>query len=349
MTARVLVLGTGQLSMMLAEAGVRLGVIVDRLSPETGELFPGTSDLVMHLDTDALLSRYTAITVERDTMPDNELVATLLASPKAAISRTMAVLPDRLTQKQLLDELGIATSPWLPGTELAQARAQWGNVVIKARRGGYDGRGTHFLSADDAQPDADEDTIVEATIGFRRELSLLAARSSNGEMAFYPLVENIHRDGILNVTRAPAQQLHPQHQAQAEAMARALLEKLDYHGIMAIELFDCGDQLLVNEISPRVHNSGHWSQEGASISQFEMHLRALTGLPLTPPEVKGFAAMLNLLGVAYDTEWLHRPGYVHWYAKDVRPGRKMGHVNFITQDADTLEEQMLAWRDVARS
>src|SRR5690606_4187765 len=206
---------------------------------------------------------------------------------------------------------------------------------IKARRGGYDGRGTHFLRTGDAQPDADENTIVEATINFRRELSLLAARSSHGDMAFYPLVENVHRDGILNVTRAPAQQLAPQHQASAEYMARALREKLDYDVIMAIELFDCSDELLVNELSPRVHNSGHWSQEGATISQFEMHLRALTGLPLTPPEVKGFAAMLKLLGVAYDTEWLHRPGYVHWYAKDVRPGRKMGHVNFIAQDADT--------------
>jgi 5-(carboxyamino)imidazole ribonucleotide synthase len=213
-------------------------------------------------------------------------------------------------------------------------------ALLKTRRLGYDGKGQKLLrspadleaawAALGGQP-----LILEAFVPFERELSILAVRSLGGQVAFYPLVENHHAGGILRKSRAPAMPARLQH--EAERIATRVLEKLDYVGVLAIELFEVEGTLWANEMAPRVHNSGHWTIEGAETSQFENHLRAVLGLPLGSTAPRGQAAMLNLIGLRPDfARVLEIPGaHLHWYGKEVRPGRKVGHV---TLRADTPQE-----------
>lgn len=331
---RVLVVGAGQLSLMLAEAGSRLGIEVDRIDPFSGDLRRGTSADVLPCDLDALLADADILTAEIEHLPDNDLVRRLFAVPRFPARRALEVIADRLPQKTLLDELGIATAPWqtcATGAELDQAIARFGGeMVLKRRRGGYDGRGTLLCDAASPRPGADwlGETIVEQRIPFRRELSIVGARNARGECVFYPLVENHHQQGILRLTLAPADDVAPAMQREAEAALGRLMAALDYVGVMAMECFDTGDGLLVNEVAPRVHNSGHWTQAGADICQFALHLRALTGLPMPTPVVFGPRAMVNLIGVEYEQALAHAAGHrLHWYGKTPRPGRKVGHIN----------------------
>ena len=221
-------------------------------------------------------------------------------------------------------------------------------AVLKTRRFGYDGRGQAVIESATAADAAWEDLagsplVLERFVEFSRELSIMGVRGRKGEIAFYPLVENEHRGGILYRTRAPAPVVTAL-QAQAEGYLRALLEKMRYVGVLALELFQCGDELLANEMAPRVHNSGHWTQDGAHTSQFENHLRAVCGLSLGSCEPYGHAGMLNLIGRVPPTEGvLAIPGArLHLYGKEPRPGRKLGHVNAVGQDpasvAATLEQ-----------
>jgi len=177
--------------------------------------------------------------------------------------------------------------------------------------------------------------ILEGFAEFRREVSIIAVRGRDGEERFYPLAENIHRDGILHISRSRP---HDVLQAQAQEYAKRLLEKLDYVGVMALELFDSGDRLLANEMAPRVHNSGHWSIEGCVCSQFENHIRAVAGLPLGSTEATGHAAMVNFIGAMPQREKvLACPGvYLHDYGKSPRPGRKVGHATVVSQEEVTL-------------
>jgi len=343
---RVLVLGGGQLGLMLAEAGASLGIVVDRLDPDTGKVLPGTSDLPVTLGDREILSRYQIITTEREHLPRHGLVGQLLTSSRCAARQAMAILPDRLAQKRLLQRLQIPSAPWCPLAEMDNGLRQWEDIVVKSRFGGYDGRGTWHVRAGSELPDLPNDAIVEMHIPFLRELSLIAARGAGGEMEFYPLVENHHQHGILRLTHAPAQQVFHTHQRLANMFATKLMDALDYRGVMVLELFDCGEELLVNEVAPRIHNSGHWTQEGANPSQFEMHLRALTGLPLTTPQIPGSSAMVNLIGVELRADWLQRPGRLHWYNKAVRPGRKQGHVNLTGVDVDSIRHQLQHWEDM---
>lgn len=158
-------------------------------------------------------------------------------------------------------------------------------------------------------------------------------------MVFYPLVRNWHVDGILRLTLAPANAVSNALQQEAEQALGGIMAELDYAGVMAVEFFQHDGHLLVNEIAPRVHNSGHWSQEGADISQFELHLRALGALPMPAPKSSGITAMVNLIGVEFSEDWLQRPGVLHWYGKSVRPGRKVGHVNAYGDDLEDCLER----------
>jgi 5-(carboxyamino)imidazole ribonucleotide synthase len=181
--------------------------------------------------------------------------------------------------------------------------------------------------------------ILEKFVSFTRELSILAVRSRTGETAFYPLVENHHRGGILRLSLAPAPRLSPALQQSAEAAARKILETLDYTGVICLELFQVGENLLANEIAPRVHNSGHWSIEGAATSQFENHLRAILGMPLGSTATVGFSAMLNLIGELPESDEVFRvPNtHLHLYGKSPRPGRKLGHVTVRADKLETLQ------------
>lgn len=349
----LLILGSGQLGLMTAEAAARLGLVVDRYDPENSRLLPGTSDFGCAIETQTVLQRYGAVTVEREAFPDSGQAAGLVQSDKNVARQALRVIPDRFDQKSMLDAQGIPNAPWMTleqPPDLTTARDRFGDVVIKTRSGGYDGRGTWLLRAGDTLDDipVDElcaDAIVEQMVPFARELSIVGARNMAGDTVFYPLVRNWHVDGTLRLTLAPACQADAM-QAEAEAMLARIMQTLDFRGVMAVEFFEADGQLLVNEIAPRVHNSGHWTQQGADLCQFALHAIALTDLPMHSPRVDGVTAMVNLIGVEFDDDWLARPGIVHWYGKSYRPNRKLGHVNLTGDSLADLQAQLEAWQDV---
>jgi 5-(carboxyamino)imidazole ribonucleotide synthase len=270
-------------------------------------------------------------------------------------ARSLEVSQDRLVEKETFRSVGIATAEFAPvdsPDELARALEEIGlPAVLKTRHGGYDGRGQYVLEHDDDVERAWSDLggaplILEAFVDFDRELSVLAVRDVGGAIACWPLVENVHESGILRVTRAPAPGLDFGLQANAEELARRLLVELDHVGVLAIELFDVRGELVANEFAPRVHNSGHWTIEGAETSQFENHLRAVLGWPLGPTNARGPCAMLNCIGTMPDRETvLAIPGaHLHDYGKAPRPGRKLGHVTVTTGDPDALADRVQAVR-----
>lgn len=350
----LLILGGGQLGLMIAEAAAQLGLVVDRYDPENACLLPGTSDLGIPLDHATALARYPWVTVEREAFPDTGFSAALAHGERCVARGALQVIPDRFQQKNLLDRLGIATAPWTKfdhPDDFHAARRKFGDVVIKTRSGGYDGRGTWLVHQTDATHALPLDklaghAIIEKMVPFRRELSIVGARNLAGDTVFYPLVRNHHVDGILRLTLAPATGIDAATQQQAEQLLAELMTAMDFRGVMAVELFDQDGRLAVNEIAPRVHNSGHWTQQGSNWSQFALHALALTDLPLPMPKVTGTTAMVNLIGTPFDAAWLTRPGVLHWYGKSHRPGRKLGHVNLHAQDLEELRDPLRAWQDV---
>lgn len=336
---RIWVLGAGQLGAMLQHAGQPLALDVRPVDIDDQHLpAPHATDLV---------------TAEREHWPDTPVTRLLSAHPHFINRAAFSTLADRLTQKQLLDHLQLATAPWLPfaaDTDLTQLHQTLGEkLLLKRRCGGYDGRGQHWLSAHGTNGQAlnpnDLQTwrgqaIAEQRIDFTEEISLIGARNASGQEIYYPLTLNLHVDGILMASVAPLARLQPL-QATAQHMLGRLLRHLNYVGVMAMECFRVGEQLLINELAPRVHNSGHWTQAGASLNQFEAHLRALADLPLCEPQYKCLTVMINLIGVAHNPQWLSVPGAeLYWYNKNVRPGRKVGHINVTADDIPQLKQRL---------
>lgn len=336
------VLGGGQLGRMLALAGYPLGLrfhIYDTVPEAPAEHVADFTQGAFEDETRlaAFIAGLDVITYEFENVPvaAAEFVARhVMLWPSA---RALSICQDRRFEKEFISDCQIPTAPYaVIGTaaEIVPAADRIGYpCVLKSRRMGYDGKGQAILrSAADAAAAwtsiGAAPAIVEQFISFDRELSLIAVRGATGEIAFYPLVQNIHRDGILRETLAPAPQLDQALQAQAEQFARRMLETLEYVGVLAIEFFEYRGGLFVNELAPRVHNSGHWTIEGAATSQFENHLRAILGWPLGPTSAISRSHMFNLVGQAPETpELLAIPGaHVHFYGKSPRPGRKIGHV-----------------------
>lgn len=329
----VCVLGNGQLGRMLRQAGEPLGIAV----------YPVGLDA----EPESVPFSQSVITAEIERWPETTLTRELACHPGFVNRDIFPRLADRLAQKQLLDQLRLATAPWAP---LAGA-AQWpevfvsfGNLaIVKRRVGGYDGRSQWRLHSGEEATLPQEcygSCIVEQGIAFDGEVSLIGARSADGAQVFYPLTHNFHQEGILRasvVFPAPDSGL----QQQAENMLGAILHELDYVGVMAMECFIVGDRLLINELAPRVHNSGHWTQNGASISQFELHLRAILALPLPVPVVSAPAAMVNIIGSDVNIDWLADSlVHLHWYEKEVRAGRKVGHLNLSHHDSAALSRSL---------
>lgn len=350
---KVGVLGGGQLGRMLALAGIPLGArfrFLEYRSPapvdDLGEVVRTPYD-----DADGL-ARFRegldVVTWEFENVPD--------ASARALAEARIPVYPppvalefarDRRNEKEGFGRLGIPTAPWRPVDDRASfdaAVAELGlPAVLKTRRLGYDGKGQWVLrSTADLEPAwaalGDRALILEGFVDFSRELSIVAARGRDGATAFYPLVENTHRAGVLVRTDAPAERCPPSLQRIAEQYAEAVLRHLDYVGVLAVELFQVGSELWANEMAPRVHNSGHWSQDGAVTSQFENHMRAVMGLPLGSTAAVGHSVMLNLLGTLPPSEGvLAEPlAHLHLYDKAPRPGRKIGHVNLTGPDRSAV-------------
>ncbi|WP_421670431.1 5-(carboxyamino)imidazole ribonucleotide synthase [Rahnella sp. EDr1-12] len=331
----VCVLGNGQLGRMLRQAGEPLGIAV----------FPVGLDA----EPEAVPYQQSVITAEIERWPETALTREL-ATHNAFVNREIFPrLADRLTQKQLLDQLGLATAPW----QLLADAAEWPQVfseigelaIVKRRVGGYDGRGQWRLRSGEENTlpqDCYGECIVEQGINFSGEVSLVGARGHDGKTVFYPLTHNLHQDGILR-TSVALPQPDAALQQQAERMLSAILNELNYVGVMAMECFVVSEGLLINELAPRVHNSGHWTQNGASYSQFEMHLRAILGLPLPQPMVSTPSVMVNLIGTEVSEAWLSLPLVnLHWYEKEVRPGRKVGHLNLNDASASLLKDNLNA-------
>jgi len=336
------ILGGGQLGYMLALAGYPLGLHFRFLDPSpeapVGRI---AARVTVPFDDRKALEKFASglelVTYEFENVPVEsarflEKFVPVLPPPVA-----LEAAQDRLVEKQLFRKLGIATTEFAApkiGEELEPLLKKLGYpVIIKTRRLGYDGKGQWILRNADGLAAAKEELpkvplILERFVPFTRELSVIAARSRFGEIVVYPLVENHHREGILRLSLAPAPCVEPKIQRAAEEAARSVLEEMQYVGVLAIELFEHEGELIANEMAPRVHNSGHWTIEGAVTSQFENHLRAVTGLPLGSTAAIGCSAMVNLIGELPDArEVLQVPNaHLHLYGKAPRPGRKLGHV-----------------------
>jgi len=343
----VLVVGAGQLGLMMAAAGARFGISVDRMDHVSGELLPGTSSLRISDDPLERGKTYPVITAELEHLLGNPLVEGLKDLDAWQNRQTMDLLPARDQQKALLDQLDVATSSWQELTspkQIGEARLRLGSdLVVKSIRDGYDGKGQWIISehSDGNIPaEAFGNIIVEKKIPFERELSLIGARLRSGDCVFFPLVENYHQHGMLRYTIAPADAIGNL-QSEAEEMLTKLMKSLDYVGVMAMECFDSSQGLLVNELAPRVHNSGHWSQSGADLSQFDLHLFAITGRPVNQSvEANGLSVMLNLIGCELNPDWYSLQGVqCWWYGKSWRENRKLGHINITASDLPALLSQ----------
>lgn len=352
---RVGIVGGGQLGMMLVEAGAGLGVECVTLDPNAASPASAVGPTIVGgYDDPPALDRLAAgadvITYEFENVSVGGL---RLLEGRVAVAPPLAALEaaqDRIAEKTLFTEVGLPVPPFSAVDDLDGLREAIVAVglpaVVKTRRFGYDGKGQAVLRHEELAEDAwravgEVPSILEAFVPFDRELSVLAVRGRDGETRCWPLVENHHRDGILRVSLAPAPGFTAGLQATAEAHAFAVLDRLDYVGVLAIELFQVGDRLLGNEMAPRVHNSGHWTIEGSMTSQFENHLRAICGLPLGDVGMRGYAAMLNLVGEEPGPGAAEVPGsHVHRYGKEPRPGRKLGHITVTAQDEGLLRERV---------
>ena len=350
------ILGGGQLGRMLALAAARLGLKCHVFAPSPDS---PAFDVVHRVtcadynDTEALdrfAADVDAVTYEFENVPAE--TATFLSARVAVVPdpKILATTQDRLAEKSFVGALGIRTAAFAAVTQPAELKVAIERIgrpaVLKTRRYGYDGKGQATIK-DGTDADAawrevgGQPCILEAFVPFEREVSVVAARGRDGAVECFDVTENEHRDHILKVSRVPAA-LSAAAAVEARRIAETIARKFDYVGVLAVEMFVLRGEapghgeLLVNEIAPRVHNSGHWTLDGASVSQFEQHIRAVAGWPLAKPIRRGRVEMTNLLGdeVRDYRNWLQVPGAaVHLYGKAaLRPGRKMGHVTRVFAD-----------------
>lgn len=345
---RVGIIGAGQLGQMLGHAAQALDVECRFLDPgeappaaESGPVIRAAFDDAAGLAK--LASNADVITYEFENVPVDALRVFTGEVPVYPPADALRHAQDRLAEKQLFEHLGIP----LPGYHVVDTRADLDAaadalglpLVVKTRRLGYDGKGQFVVrERADMAPAWDklggDALIAEQWVPFDYEVSAIGVRGADGEIRTYPLSRNVHRDGILHTSCAPVAE--PELAQAAASFIQRLLTQLDYVGVLALELFVCGDKLLANEFAPRVHNSGHWTIEGAETSQFENHLRAILCLPLGPTAAFGHAGMINLIGTIPDAVRCLADGHLHDYGKAPRPGRKLGH---ITVTADIAEDR----------
>ena len=341
------ILGGGQLGRMLSVAAARLGYKTHIFEPSAN---PPAADVAHAVTTapyddiaalQAFAASVDVITYEFENIPTAALDALEALRPIRPNRRALAISQDRILEKDFLTGLGLTCAPYAPVQTLADLTAAIATIgtpaILKTTRLGYDGKGqARIKSAADAAAAhasmAGAPSVLEGFIAFTHEVSVIAARGLDGAVACYDPGENVHRDGILHTTTLPAR-LSPSQRSDAILLAARILNALDYVGVMGVELFVTPQGLIVNEIAPRVHNSGHWTQNGCAVDQFEQHIRAVTGLPLGDGARHTDVVMENLIGddIARLSALLReRDCAVHLYGKaEARPGRKMGHVNRI--------------------
>ena len=352
------ILGGGQLARMLAEAGFPLGLDFTFADPKPDACAGSLGRLVtaewgdeIVLETLGLCDR---VTCDFENVPAavlEKLAARTTVHPSAG---ALAAGQDRLIEKRLFESLKIPVPPFAAVSSRPDLLAALDRIgypaVLKTRRMGYDGKGQAVLrTEEDLEPAwqllGDHELILEGFVAFDFECAISAVRAADGSLRFYPLSHTVHHDGVLRLALAPAPAAD-QLQSQAESLVRALVEHLDYVGCLTLELFAANGRLLANEFAPRVHNSAHWTIEGAQTSQFENHLRAVCGWPLGETEPRGRSLMINWIGSLPDRDVMLASKGLHWhdYGKAARAGRKVGHVTLteaVGQALDVLMAELL--------
>jgi 5-(carboxyamino)imidazole ribonucleotide synthase len=367
------ILGGGQLGYMLALGGYPLGLHFRFFDPSpeapVGRIASRvTAEFSDHSALEKFANGLELVTYEFENVPAAAVRFLAERVPVYPPPGALEAAQDRLREKTLFEDLGIPTTEFVPVANREALDAAVKKIglpaMLKTCRMGYDGKGQWLLrtaediaraknelpashagqaqSGQSDDPQSDAPFILERFVKFTRELSVLAVRARTGETAVYPLVENHHRGGILRLSLAPAPRLDPAVQRAAEEAAHSVFDELQYVGVLAIEFFEQDGRLLANEMAPRVHNSGHWTIEGALTSQFENHLRAVVGLPLGSTHAIGSSAMLNLIGELPDSaEVLSiRDAHLHLYGKSPRAGRKLGHVTLRAASTEQLASRL---------
>ncbi|MGF1722782.1 5-(carboxyamino)imidazole ribonucleotide synthase [Vibrio kyushuensis] len=357
----VLVLGAGQLARMMSLAGAPLNIEISAFDVNSEDIVHPLTQAVIGHGLDNAIAQADVITAEFEHIPHDVLDVCEKSGKFLPSTEAIKAGGDRRIEKALLDDAQVKNAPYYIINTREDFDAAIAHVklpmVLKSALGGYDGKGQWRLKSLDcvetvwqemAECIAASPTqaiVAEAFIGFDREVSLVGARAKDGSVSVYPLAENVHTDGVLSLSTAIDDL---ELQSQAKQMFTAIANRLDYVGVLALEFFDVNGQLLVNEIAPRVHNSGHWTQQGAETCQFENHLRAVTGLPLGSTKLIRPTAMINILGEdcvpesLLSTEGCH----VHWYGKEKRAGRKMGHINVCAHSQAELQHTLSSLADI---
>ncbi|SMN17040.1 Phosphoribosylaminoimidazole carboxylase ATPase subunit [uncultured Candidatus Thioglobus sp.] len=350
------ILGAGQLGRMMAISGYPLnhqfgfsGNSHDEPSALLGHMFAlednadNIESLVVFADVITYESENTDVEIVREINKD------ILVYPD---EKSLFTTQHRGREKALFDQLDIPCAPYQMVNSLADLEKAVSEIglpaILKTATEGYDGKGQFLMRDENQITEAFEsmngvESILEGFVNFKRELSLIAVRGIDNDHKYYPLVENTHHDGILRLTIAPAQNIDPEVQETAEHYMQTLLDEMDHVGVLTIELFETNNGLVVNEMAPRVHNSGHWSIEGANTSQFENHIRAITGMPLgdtTPTHT--VSAMVNIIGKIGPTDIALNMAnaHLHLYDKTERDNRKLGHINITANSLMELEDSI---------
>lgn len=360
---QVLVLGAGQLARMMALAGAPLNIDVSAYDVRSENVIHPLTLAFIEADLEKAISQADVITAEFEHIPADILTICEKSGKFLPNPEAIRAGGDRRVEKALLDASGVRNAKYHIISQRADLDTAIQHIglplVLKTALGGYDGKGQWRLKsvdqadsiwqemAESLKSTEHQAVVAEQMIPFEREVSLIGVRNQQGDIKAYPLTENTHFDGVLSVSRAL-----PEHalQQQATDMFKAIAENLNYVGVLALEFFELDGKLLVNEIAPRVHNSGHWTQQGAEVCQFENHLRAVCGLPLGSTDLIRPTAMVNILGQDSLPEQLLSldSGHIHWYGKEKRPGRKMGHINICAANEQQLSERLLTlskWLD----
>ncbi len=349
---KIAILGGGQLARMLCLAAYPLGIEIVCVDPKLDCSVKNMSATFCadYSEVDKIfahLKNIDCVTYELEALPIQSLQQLARQLPIYPSVDILAIAQDRFLEKKLFTELDIPTTEY-QCIDTAQAIKNFIDlhstpVFIKTRRDGYDGKGQIRVNHIDESETSfnrmpKSPLIIEQGIPYDFEVSLISVRNQQGDIRFYPLTLNKHIDGILRVSEAPF--VNGKLQESAESYARRIMEKFNYIGVMTIEFFCVDGRLLANEIAPRVHNSGHWTIEGAHTSQFENHIRAISGLPLGSVAVTTLSRMVNIIGTKPDPASLVSiPGlHYHWYGKDPLPGRKLGHITICEADRVTLDQ-----------
>ncbi|EID4425273.1 5-(carboxyamino)imidazole ribonucleotide synthase [Vibrio vulnificus] len=357
----VLVLGAGQLARMMSLAGAPLNIQISAYDVTMGDVVhPLTLHLLGH-GLEQAIEHVDVITAEFEHIPHDVLAICQASGKFLPSSEAIKAGGDRRLEKALLDHAGVRNANYY----VIETREDFNKaiehvgipMVLKSALGGYDGKGQWRLK-DAAQIETlwqemaaciaatpTQAIVAEEFVPFQREVSLIGARGKEGQIEVYPLAENIHVNGVLSLSTAIDS---PDLQEQAQHMFTAVAETLNYVGVLALEFFDVDGQLLVNEIAPRVHNSGHWTQQGAETCQFENHLRAVCGLPLGSTKLVRETSMINILGEdTLPASVMAMDGcHIHWYGKEKRAGRKMGHINMCGDYSGELQRRLCALANV---